>query len=140
MTDTELAYAAGLFDGEGCVGIEEHHGFTVLAQIAMTTPKPLLWMQSKFGGQFRKHNAKHLAETNRKDQWYWRIVTKQARKFLADIRPWLQVKDQQADLILSLNFYERGNIYAVTSADRAARDHAKKRLSELNKRGRLGVV
>ena len=43
-SETEIAYFAGLFDGEGCIGIYKHprSGFSYKLTLSNTDPRPLI--------------------------------------------------------------------------------------------------
>lgn len=90
-----LAYAAGLFDGEGCVHIgrwirEGRMKYHLSVLIAMTTTAPLGFMRERFGGRIR------IAAKSKKQQWEWRLYSKEAVPFLLQVLPYLKVKDAEA--------------------------------------------
>jgi hypothetical protein len=94
-----LAYAAGLFDGEGTVQISKpfskknnkrYHRLDVC--IAQKDPRPVLWMKDHFGGriQWRRRSIGSIS--------YWILNHQPAADFLAAIRPYLVLKGEQADI------------------------------------------
>jgi len=98
-----VAWAAGFFDGEGCVhaGIEDGprglrtHLMVVVAQVV---PAPLVALQARWGGSLRdqpRRNPRH------RHQWRWLLVGKNSGPFLAEILPYLRVKREVAALALA---------------------------------------
>lgn len=73
QNEASLAYAAGLFDGEGSVGVYiKSNGSIDTAQLTMgmVDPKPVLFMQALFGGGVIK-----LDKSSRgyRTAWQWSI-------------------------------------------------------------------
>ncbi len=93
---TDLAYAAGFFDGEGCIQIQpnytkgRHEIMSVRIVIAQNDPAPLHWIAGKFGGRVTRP-ASWVC-------WRWDASAAVAMKFLHLVRPFLIVKAKQADL------------------------------------------
>ena len=98
-----LAYAAGLFDGEGCIHIGSHttaNGATrykLVVLIAMTQTAPLLFMQELFGGVVKE---KTTPANGKKQQWVWALYSHEAVPFLEAILPMLLIKDKEAGVAL----------------------------------------
>jgi hypothetical protein len=97
----QLAYAAGLFDGEGCVSLykirDDPQGPTYQLQttVVLRQKEPLQRLLDQFGGS--------LTESKKRDPrwapcWRWRHWSGGAADFLMAISPWLQVKQSQAAL------------------------------------------
>lgn len=100
-TDLSLPYVAGIFDGEGSVGLyEANRRFTFRTQLVQveTPASRALWdaMQERWGGHVsvRPGGARRPAMN-------WQLGQAQAAGFLTDIRPWLVLKCDQVDLALS---------------------------------------
>lgn len=148
MTDKEaIAYAAGLFDGEGCVstafnGGTPRHMPKLTVSIQMTDAGVVLWMSAMFGGrvsQRRKLAAKY------RTQFCWQLHSRQAGAFLEKVLPYLQVKRQQAERAIALRalsqkqggrkeFGVRGS--CPVPADILAKGHRLRlEISRLNKTG-----
>jgi|SRR5882724_1042560 len=98
-TDTDVAYAAGLFDGEGTVGVERYggRGYNVTARVTNTNLDVLEWLRSRFGGFTQQAYAAH---DNRKACFYWTAKAKIAEAFLEAVRPYLIIKRRQATIAL----------------------------------------
>ena len=108
LSDMELAYIAGLFDGEGCVAITRHFKkldgtkrpcemYTLRVQVTNVDPRVILPLREKFGGSL--HITKHKSAKQR-DTHVWISTSRVALEFLKAIRPWLVAKAQQADIAI----------------------------------------
>lgn len=90
MKETTIAWAAGLFDGEGTIIFGKRN--KVFVAISMTDLDILERMQSGFGGviyPLKKRKA------HWKDAWMWKINgTKKSLEFLEMIYPYLGVRRQ----------------------------------------------
>ena len=103
LTETERAYLAGIFDGEGCVGYYKRRGnrskysYIALVAISQTDFRPIHWLQEKiqFGTVVTKAGKKHFEyqwSTNKKSNVY---------EFLDAIIPYLILKKEQAETLLA---------------------------------------
>ncbi len=141
-TATELAYAAGLMDGEGSIlccgrgyakkGKNTKKYLTVSVSLNNTDPNMIMWLCERFGGSV------HLVRYDLpgyKDLYGWRLSGKKMETFVRAIEPYLVTKKAQA--ILALKFRETicdsGKSLSDTSIRK--RKHIHKQFSELNKRG-----
>ena len=100
-TDVELAYAAGLFDGEGCVacGFERGVQARVKAVVSLTDPRPLLRMQKLFGGSLRFVPP---TKKNHRTKCCWELGSGATTLFLSAVLPYLIIKRDQALLAIEL--------------------------------------
>ena len=99
---TEIAYIAGLFDGEGCVATYFHTGryAQVIPKVAMTDPRPLTAIAHMFGGTVRR--IKDNRKPHYKPQFEWAVYGKKAKAFFEAIRPYAIVKRDQIELAIEL--------------------------------------
>lgn len=109
MRDMDIAYLAGVFDGEGSVGMYRRSKFNAKHKspiwschisIANTDFRLLSWLSANvpYG-----HARVKPRKGNRKIQWEWSIRSRKTiSEFLLTVRPFLTVKADQADLLLSL--------------------------------------
>jgi hypothetical protein len=98
------AYAAGLFDGEGCIYIaaRRHGRYVLRVTVSMTNRANVEWLATVFGGKaVWRHPPSHVASGNL-PQWRWELNSARAGRFLAMTRPWLQTKARAADIGLEL--------------------------------------
>jgi hypothetical protein len=106
-TELDAAYTAGFVDGEGTIYVRaqrrkllEEKGWNVsayaLVVASQVDPRPLQWMQQRWGGYLRpiKNRERSVRERN---AWEWGCSSRQAYKLLHDIRPYLRCKGAQAD-------------------------------------------
>ena len=92
MTNEQVAWAAGFFDGEGYVSIASRmdHSQYIKVGINHVDPRPLQKFQQLFGG---KLNYSSKVRGNRKPRWSWVLSCNQAKEFLLLIKPYLINKD-----------------------------------------------
>lgn len=143
-----LAYAAGVFDGEGTVGIRcghynknrgrIHHSVTVA--ITSTDRALIDWLIEHFGGNAGANHAENAAR-NYKDAWKWTLLAKHAEAFLKAVRPFLIIKGQQADVALELRAdLGDGTNTPLTEEVFARREALKQEMHRLNARGRTPIT
>jgi len=90
MKRTEIAWAAGFFDGEECIKIM---GSFLELRIAQKKPEPLYKFQSIFpGGMIRHYTAKRNGEV----YCYYRIGATLSRNILLLMLPYLVAKRDEA--------------------------------------------
>lgn len=136
LSDREIAYLAGFFDGEGCVSIlrfaEKRRAATYFAyrlqvRIGNTNLEVLEWIQSKFGGTI--YDQVRSVPGNRKPFWAWHTSGHKAKTFLEMIEPFVIVKRRQIQV--ALQFLSLGRHQHVP----AARAALCGQMAELNFRG-----
>jgi hypothetical protein len=133
----ELAYFAGLFDGEGCVGFARvRSSYFVRVLVVNTNREVLEYLQECFGGDIKAHRRK----SGWKQSWQWRLSWSAAINFLELIEPWLRIKENQAHLAFCWDYYRpgpgRGPIKERKRKEAAAaNDYIKECFTFLNKRG-----
>lgn len=104
ISETELAYAAGIVDGEGSISLIRSRPTRFPApqvSVCSTDRELLEWFKKRFGGTIvhkRKRQEHHL------DAYDWKLIDRNALRFLAMIRPYLTIerKIARADLLLDL--------------------------------------
>lgn len=105
LTETELAYAAGIVDGEGSVSfIRSRPNRFPSPQVSVcSTDRELVeWFKERFGGTIvlkRKRMSHHA------DAYDWKLIDRNALRFLALIRPYLRIQRKIARVDLLLEFY-----------------------------------
>jgi hypothetical protein len=108
LTSEQIAYFAGLFDGEGCIAarLEKNYcrGGNTMARakvtVAMTDPRPLRMLQDAFGGSLKSKPPK---ESHHKTKWTWWLGSAASRDFLEQLLPYLVVKKDEAILAIELH-------------------------------------
>jgi hypothetical protein len=107
-TDTDLAYIAAFVDGEGSINIYRKYGthlkktwntnYQERVSITQTDMRPLLFIRQFFpGGSI---TLKKRYDPSNKPCWTLKYTTLKAYKLLKAIRPYMQVKDKEADLAI----------------------------------------
>ena len=107
LKEAELAYAAGILDGEGCIHIHNNNikskkstqNFELKVHVSNTDRKMIDFLKQKFNGNitFRKKRTK-----SRLDSYKWYLCGKRAEDFLRVIFPYLITKREKA--VLALKF------------------------------------
>lgn len=94
-TLADTAYAAGFFDGEGCVRLQRNNngGYSLRVVVSQKDPKPLAWMRERWGGSFDKYPS-NVA-------WMYYLYSWSTHNFLVSVSPFLLVKKQQVLLAAS---------------------------------------
>ena len=93
MVEWEVAYTAGLFDGEGCVRLQRNQNgkYGLRCYIAQKDPRPLEWVAERFGGKIN-----YFANNGKICHWY--RFGADAVLFLVAVEPFLIVKRAQVQL------------------------------------------
>jgi len=112
MKKEDLAYLAGIVDGEGCIHIGKDNGswgnrtprYILVLQVSMVDKTPLLLAQFAFGGYLRLRHRKNLKW---KPLWEWGIKSAKAVSCLRDLLPYLRTKRAEAEL--GITFWEQSN-------------------------------
>lgn len=118
----ELAYAAGLFDGEGSISLIRNRAnrtHSPQVSIASTDYEVVDWFRERFGGSIV---TKQPRMSNHSISYDWRLTDRRALGFLEVIRPYLVIerKIRRIDLLLSdyLECTPRNGRYSEEMAER----------------------
>ena len=104
----ELSWAAGFFDGEGFITIQERNhpnyiGYYLRIGINHVAPEPIMEMHRIFGGTITKQNPEKVVG-NRKVRYRWQMGTSAAALALKKMMPYFKNKNKVA--ALALDFQE----------------------------------
>ena len=135
LTQTEVAYLAGIFDGEGCISIMRRHcyrprlgrvvkDYSIHVRVGNTSAQLLDWIAERVGGAI--YSQKVVG--NRQKAWHWHLGKRDAAEYLRLIRPYVIVKTRQIDL--ALKFIGLGRDIVPT-----VRAEMYEQMRELNSRG-----
>ena len=102
MKKTDLAYAAGFFDGEGTLSIVKTRQYGYIQyQLRVSACSTDEWacrrFQFMFGGRIRKRPGRN---PHHKTCWDWRISCREAGDFLKIVLPYLHIKRDRAEIAL----------------------------------------
>jgi len=104
MTPEQIAYFAGLLDGEGCIRIGRFHNsggvlrYRAFIQIAMTDEAPIDWLTSVVGG--KKYIDWKRNDIKSKVCYCWQTNAKEGAAILRRALKYLLVKRERADLYI----------------------------------------
>jgi len=99
LTEVEKAYIAGIVDGEGTIGLWRHYKnetATPNVTIANNSLSLLQWIKSKAGGNIC---SKKKRQAHHDNSYALSIKQDRAINFLNEIKGYLIIKKQQAELI-----------------------------------------
>lgn len=108
-TIAELAWAAGIIDGEGCICVygrpgrinkKGTHALALIVKVVNTDPRMPHKMQEIFGGNLSTA-VERRGNPRRRPVMQWMITGKLAGSLLVAIRPYLIVKGEQADVAIT---------------------------------------
>ena len=101
------AYAAGIFDGEGYVGIdrgspssgkEKRINYCLRVVISQKDGAIMYWLKNNFGG-----NVYSQRNGTKYSIYRWRIHSEGAARFLEAVLPYVIIKKPQVEFALSFN-------------------------------------
>ncbi len=144
IPETELAYAAGLFDGEGSVLFRTRPGgryhdplrvrkryHQIDVSLSSTDLVIVVWLNERWPGTVNQHvyrNERH------NPAWRWVRTGAKAEAFLRDARPYLILKAPQADLAFQMRATFGHGL--LTPEVEAERERIRQSGRVLNRRGR----
>ena len=139
MRDTDLAYYAGLFDGEGAITLHptqistpnQRKTYFLSLHVTFTDEEPILELQTAFGGNLFTYEG----SKNNKTAYRWVVTRNKAQDFLAAILPYLRIKRHRAELALEFHAHKRRGGYHSQEYIDFEEDY-KKTFLVLNRRGR----
>lgn len=108
IAECDLAYAAGIIDGEGCITVIKQRYATVgwptnyaLSVRVLTTDHVIVpWLQETFGGSYATYTDGRTIKGSIGKERRWQLASAAAEKFLRAVMPWLKLKRPQAELAL----------------------------------------
>ena len=100
----DMAYAAGIVDGEGCIYLDKHQdkrgnrsmAYVLRVKVAMTDFDVPFWFEKMFGGWVGYNNFDN--DPTRRPQAIWGMASTQAIEFLEIIEPYIKIKLPQIDI------------------------------------------
>ena len=139
MKRTDLAYIAGIVDGEGYIGItaDHHKRGRRSYRLRVTVTNTEIWLINhlKFavgGGLVILKNP----SVHRQQCWQWQIGDRKAGEFLKLILPYLHLKKPQAELGIKFQEAKGRSTRGLTDNERAV-EEAQKILLQTMKRNKV---
>jgi hypothetical protein len=142
-SETELAYFAGLLDGEGCFGFGNFGKHTFVCRLSMgnTNLRLLSWVKDRFGGTIFPERRSGPGSHRWKPVFRWVAAAADLEQIIPAILPYLVGKREQAELVLlyrqTLQPPIKGHRSApiIPEAVKAERHRIVNAMAVLNKRG-----
>lgn len=115
-TVAQLAYLAGIIDGEGCfvigcyafskkTGVPHFH---TTIQITSTDKVLIEWLVDNFGGKLSTYTSKQMASNCRRVPYRWVIFSDRVKHLSESILPYLIIKKDQAQIMIKMrNTFEQ---------------------------------
>ena len=137
----DLAYMAGLFDGEGYISIRyqmqrrKYDTYSLMVGINMVDKEAIELFMDSFGGVMKLRESKN---ENWRPQYRWRIESSSAYELLKTLSPFMILKKEKAEL--AILFQESKKTYNYRS--REEKDSEKRLFLDmrvLNRRGKDAV-
>lgn len=135
-TETELAYLAGIIDGEGCLCIQRPGNKThTLRMFVMNTFKPLIDYLYKTYGGFQYSRKKENNTWKIRHEWF--VDTKILDDLLPRLLPYLINKKEHAEICIEFRkTFPKIRGYRTIPPDLIAiREACHRRIKVLNKKG-----
>ncbi len=141
MKETDLAYFAGIFDGEGTVTLaktqisspKQRLTYQVRVQVVSTDEWLCQSLRFSFGGTVISHR---VTEGNHKPAWRWLGTRLVAKKFMLAILPYSKLKRQRMDLALKFLSHKTAGGYKTQEYIDIEQDF-KTLMLTMNKRGKV---
>ena len=108
--DNKIIWAAGFFDGEGCIIIKRVHPgnrHSVRIQVSQVNPAPIKILKELFGGHISFQTPKNKDWSS---QWKWEQDSKSAVETLVKLLPYLVVKRDVAELAIQFQNLKRKGV------------------------------
>lgn len=103
LSETDAAYLAGFFDGEG--NLQQLKPGVWRAKIYQTDEKVIRWIAEVTGtgfvGKQIPTGSNLIKQSNFRTAWYWQLYGHNAALFIYLIRPYMRVKIERAELMLA---------------------------------------
>ena len=140
VIDTDLAYTAGIIDGEGNIGIyanmsRKHNPVLKLRVRVNSTDEWLVhWLKQTYGGSVGYADLGTRLGKNWKPVWWWTISCRKALLFIEAVLPYLRMKKPQAEI--AIRFQQRHyRGHQMKDAEYAIAEAESILIKQLNKRG-----
>lgn len=139
MKRTDLAYFAGIIDGEGSISLikrnkrTKSNTFTLTVIVGNTNEWLIQQLKFSFGG------GVYLIEGggNNKDSWQWKICARKALIFLESVYPYLKIKKPQARIAITFQKHKkRSGIKGCSTQYLDFEGELREAITRLNKRGK----
>lgn len=134
LSQVEIAYFAGLFDGEGCIhaGKNQWENININLNVKMTDESIVHLFYEKFGGCFYSIPENRL--TNRKASFLWRLSSSDSVLCVLELMlPYLRGRNKKQAAELAVSFLRLGGKRSVYA--KGERIRIRSELMRLNHQG-----
>lgn len=99
LSSEQLAYIAGIVDGEGCIGLTRMKQTRIVMRVSVAMTDKIIpeWLDAEFGGTLSVRNTRPGWKT----RYDWNIYSQKALVFLKQVLPFLVIKKGQAELAIT---------------------------------------
>lgn len=142
MKKTDIAYIAGLFDGEGSIGIYLNQSrktkegvktshYRLQCVVVLCDEFLIHLLQMHFGGEFYICKRK---TTKERVAYRWAVTNQKALQFLLVVTPYLKIKKPQAEIAIQFQKAKRRRGYTRLTEEELAVSEAQSILLKSLKR------
>ena len=106
MEDVEIAYAAGIIDGEGTITLGREKATSpyrhLIVSVSSTTIDILRFLQTHYSGSISTHKtyAEHHLQS-----WSWKVQNRGALKLCSEVLPYLLEPEKKRRALLCVSRY-----------------------------------
>lgn len=110
FTVAQVAYMAGIMDGEGTFYIGNYSGnrkngdkhFQTVIAVASTDSCLIDWLMHIFGGTPTKYTPNQMAKNCRKQVYRWQATSNRLLHICEEILPYLVIKKRQCEIMIEI--------------------------------------
>ncbi len=144
ISEADLAYTAGIIDGEGNIGIYPNTSHLTKAgktvhrmrvRVTNTDEWLIHWLKENYGGSIGVVDRGTLYGRNWKPAWWWTLSCNPALRFLKLILPYLRLKKPQAELAVRFQEGKHGRGRGPTPEELVVSEANRILIKAMNKRG-----
>jgi len=140
MRKVDLAYVAGIVDGEGTICIHQDRAksgkvyLQLRVDVTNTNEWLIQWLKFALGGHVDVSRRAERGK-NWKPAWRWSVSANQASAFLKLIYPYLRLKKPQAEIAIKFQEQKPNRGHRSTESERAVAEAQRIVMSSLNEKG-----
>ena len=138
MKAVDLAYMAGIVDGEGCIAIDRFtnknlpsYCYRLKLRVGNTNRWLIEQLRFSFGGNIKTVKQRG----NAKEAWEWYLAGENAAYCLKLLLPYLRIKRPQAELGIKFQSHKRGKGHHLLDKQRVVEEAEWILAKSMNKRG-----
>lgn len=131
-TETQIAYLAGIMDGEGTFFIGDYSGnrkngdkhFQVVIKITSTDKCLIDWVLNIFGGTYAFYKASKVSKKSRRDVHIWQATGDRLQHICELMIPYLIIKKKQAEILVEMRktYKNQMNVKGIQCVQRIPSD------------------